>query len=185
METFSAILDYISRTNLFNFIIFMAIIIWVVNKIKVADQLEQSRKDVETVINESSSAKEESLEKLSNIEQSMLHIGEEIDEILSNSENNAKVVGDKILDDAKKSALVIQDNMQKAIQNSRVLLKNDLIKRASLASVEVAKNHIINELNNNHELHDRLIDESIEALALNLASVFDEVENKEGVQNEG
>ena len=45
-----------------------------------------------------------------------------------------------------------------------MILKNELLKRASLASVEVAKNHIINELNTNQGLHDKLIDESIEAI---------------------
>ena len=44
------------------------------------------------------------------------------------------------------------------------IFKNELIKKASLASVEVAKAHIIGELSRNAELHDKLIDESIEAL---------------------
>ena len=45
-----------------------------------------------------------------------------------------------------------------------MILKNELLKRASLASVEVAKNHIVNELSWNQGLHDKLIDESIEAI---------------------
>ena len=43
-------------------------------------------------------------------------------------------------------------------------MKNDLIKRASLASVEVAKNQILGELEKNSELHDKLIEDSINAL---------------------
>ena len=50
------------------------------------------------------------------------------------------------------------------MENKRTVLRNDLIRRASSASIEVAKNHIINELNNNYDLHQRLIDESIEAI---------------------
>ena len=38
------------------------------------------------------------------------------------------------------------------------------MKRASLASIEVARNHIVNELSWNQGLHDKLIDESIDAL---------------------
>ena len=45
-----------------------------------------------------------------------------------------------------------------------MIMKNELLKRASLASLEVAKSHIIHELNNNKELHDKLIDESIDAI---------------------
>ena len=48
--------------------------------------------------------------------------------------------------------------------NRAELLKNDIMRRASLAAVEIAKNHIINELMSNHDLHNKLIDESIEAI---------------------
>ena len=54
--------------------------------------------------------------------------------------------------------------MSKALENSKTILKNELLKRASLASVEVAKNHIINELSWNQGLHDKLIDESLDAI---------------------
>ena len=60
----------------------------------------------------------------------------------------------------------IKDNTEKSIENNRTILKNELIKRASLASIEVAKSHIINELKENDELHTKLINESIEALEI-------------------
>ena len=50
------------------------------------------------------------------------------------------------------------------MENKSALLKNDILKRASEASIEVARNHIVNELNNNYDLHQKLIDESLEAL---------------------
>ena len=80
------------------------------------------------------------------------------------TENNAQLVGAKILEDAGRVANTVQANTEKAIENSQLILKNDLIRRASLASVEVAKAHIINELNNNQGLHDKLIEESVEAI---------------------
>ena len=43
-------------------------------------------------------------------------------------------------------------------------MKNDILKKVSLASVEIAKDYIKNELNNNQELHDKLIDESINSI---------------------
>ena len=94
----------------------------------------------------------------------MSNIEREIDSILSASEENAKLIGEKILQDGQKTALVVKENTEKALQNSYTLLKNDLLKKASLASVEVAKNHIIEELRKNTELHDKLIEESIEAI---------------------
>lgn len=161
---FEEIINYIARTNLFNFVIFISIIIFVVYKLDVRGKLEQSKVAVETEIEESKTVKAESEVRLSAIEESISHIEEEIESILTKSEENAKTVGEKILQDAQKSVVVIRDNADKAIENSRVILKNDLIKRAALASVETAKLHIMNELNANQGLHDKLIDESIDAI---------------------
>lgn len=164
METFLGILDYISRTNLFNFVIFLTIIILLCKKIKVVEKIERMKTSVSDSIEESKTVKLDSESRLSSVEEGFSHLGEEIESILKKSEENANRVGEKILDDAEKSALVIRENTGKALENSRMLLKNELIRRASIASIEVAKSKILNELINNPELHDRLIDESINSI---------------------
>ena len=164
MEILNNILDYLARTNLFNFIIFAWIIIFLYKKLNVKAKMENAALTVKETIEESETVKAESEAKLSGIEKSMNNLGKEIDEIIAESDERAKLVGEKILEDADKAALVVRDNTQKAIENSKSLLKNDLIKRASLASVEIAKAHILEELSRNSELHDKLIDESIEKI---------------------
>ncbi len=164
MENFNIFIDYIARTNLFNFVIFLSIIIFLLKKMNITAKLENEQNVVKDSIVESESAKIQSEERLSSIEDSMAHIEEEIDSILEKSEENAKLVGEKILQDAQKTALVIQENTGKAIENSRLILKNELLKRASMASIEVARKHIVDELSWNQGLHDKLIDESIEAI---------------------
>ena len=103
-------------------------------------------------------------------------IKKEINDILKKSEENAQLVGAKIIEDARKTALNVQDNADKTIESNLVLLKNDILKRASLASIEIAKTQIINELNNNTELHNKLIDESIEAIIIDKNEELEEVE---------
>lgn len=164
MENFNIFIDYIARTNLFNFVIFLSIIIFLVKKINISAKLEDSQNTIKETIDNSEETKLESEKRLNSIEASIANIEEEINTILQKSEENAKLVGEKILQDAEKTALTIQENTSKSIQNSQTLLKNELLKRASLASIEVAKNHIINELSWNQELHDKLINESIDAL---------------------
>ena len=164
MENFNTFIDYIARTNLFNFVIFLSIIIFLVRKVNVSAKLENAQIAVKDIIVESESTKVQSEERLSSIEDSMAHIEEEIDAIIEKSRENAKLVGEKIIQDGEKTSLVIHENASKAIENSRTILKNELLKRASLASIEVARNHIVNELSWNQGLHDKLIDESIDAL---------------------
>lgn len=154
-----------ARAVLSNFIVF-ALIIGIVLKQVVHPKamLELEQTIIETQIKDSETTKTESEVRLATIEDSMANVEKEIDSIILASEENAKLVGEKILKDGEKTALIIKENTEKAIENSRTILKNDLLKRASLASIEIAKTHIINELSWNQGLHDKLIDESIEAL---------------------
>ena len=80
------------------------------------------------------------------------------------AEENARMVGGKILEDAEKSVENIKYNSKKTADARAGLIRNDIMRRASAASVDVAKNHIINELRNNPELHNKLIDESVDAI---------------------
>ena len=148
-----------------NFIVFALIIGFVLKQVvHPKAMLEQEQTVIENQIKDSETTKTESEIRLATIEDSMAKVEKEIDSIISASEENAKLVGEKIVKDGEKTALIIKENTEKAIENSRTILKNDLLKRASLASVEIAKTHIINELSWNQGLHDKLIDESIEAL---------------------
>lgn len=162
---FESFLDYISRTNLFNFIIFAAIIAAVCIKLDIIGMLNASKNAVAEEIDDSNATKTESEEYLNSIKDSVSHLGEEIDEIIENSKHNAELVGEKIISDAEVATENIKTNTEKLVENKTALIKNDILKRASIASVELAKNQIINELNNNNELHDRLIDESVDAIS--------------------
>ena len=173
---FGGILSKQATSVLSNFVVFSAIIIFVMTRIvNTSSLIETAQKSVVDEIYASENVKVESEAKLSKVEESMAHIEEEIESILSKSEQNAKLVGEKILIDADKSIQILQDNTAKSIENSQVLLKNDLIKRVSLASVEVAKKQILQELNNNQGLHDRLIDESLESIDIMDSNLNEEI----------
>ncbi len=159
-----SVLDYISRTNLFNFVIFLSILIFLFKKIDVVGMLDNMKNVVIENIESSKISKSDSETHLKEIEEKVSHIEEEIDGIIKKSEQNAKLVGEKIIQDANHTVESIKDNSKKLVENKSALLKNDILKRASEASVEVARNHIVNELNNNYDLHQKLIDESLEAL---------------------
>ena len=159
-----SVLDYISKTNLFNFIIFLSILIFLFKKIDVVGMLENMKNAVIENIEASKTSKSESETHLKEIQEKVSDIEEEIDGIIKKSEQNAKLVGEKIIEDANHTVESIKDNSKKLVENKSALLKNDILRRASEASIEVARNHIVNELNNNYDLHQKLIDESLEAL---------------------
>lgn len=164
MESIRLIWEYIGRTNLFNFIIFLSVFILIWKTAKLGDMLERAKQGVIDHIEESKSKKADSEDHLKQIEETVSHLGEEIEGLIKKSEDNAKLVGEKILQDAGNMAEGIRDNARKVVENKSALLKNDILRRASQASIDVARNHIINELRDNDGLHQKLIDESIEAI---------------------
>ena len=159
----------ISRAVLSNFIVFATVIAFVVVKVvKPNEMIEGAQAEIEKTIKNSQEAKTESEERLFVLQEALKNIGAQIDLIFSQSDKNANLAGERILQDAHKTAESIQNDTEKAIENNQSLLKNDLVKRTSNAIIEIAKNQIEKELNNNPELHDKLIEESIEAMALNI-----------------
>ena len=161
---FETVLDYIARTNLFNFIIFAGIIAYLFIKLDVIGGLKKGTEDVAQKIDNSTVAKDESETYLKSVEEKVANLENEVNDIIKQSESNAEIVGERIIDEASKSVENIKSNTDKLILNKTSVLKNDIMRRASLASVEVAKEHIINELKNNIDLHNKLIDQSIEAI---------------------
>ena len=162
---FENILSITSKGVLANFIIFSTIILLVMrSSVHPIKLMEEAQVKVVASIEDSENVKTDSEVKLSSIEESVKNLNDDIEQIINKSEENAKIVGEKTIEDGQKTALTIQENTNKAIENSKTILKNDLIKRASLASIDVAKNQILGELYNNQDLHNKLIDESIEAL---------------------
>lgn len=173
---FKDILSKQSLAVLSNFIVFLGILIFLMTKVvDTSSAMNKAQQAVSDEIYASENVKVESETRLSSVEESMAHIEEEIDSILSKSEQNAKLVGEKILVDTDKSIQVLHENTAKSIDNKQNLMKNDLIKRVSLASIEVAKKQILQELNNNQELHDKLIDESLESIGFIDTSSSEEI----------
>ncbi|MBQ9150323.1 hypothetical protein IJX73_05270 [bacterium] len=165
---FKGVLSYTARAVLANFIVF-ATIIFIISKfaIKPNELLEKAQKDIEQSIKKSEQVKLDSQEQLSSTQERMKNIEVEVEEIIKNSKETAQNAGAKILDDANKIAISTKEDIKKTIQNNQYLTKNDIVRRTSSALIEIAKTNIINELNKNPQLHDKLIDESIQTISLN------------------
>ena len=121
MESISEIINYIGRTNLFNFVIFLAIIIFVCKKINVTGKLEAAKKDVVNNIENSKTAKSDSESTLKAIEESVAHIEEEIDEIIKKAEENARIHEENRIADLKEHCA--KKGLDFDVENAKYLAK--------------------------------------------------------------
>ena len=83
---------------------------------------------------------------------------------MNKADKNATIVGEKLVDDAKRQAIEFDKALQKTIDGNIKALNLNLSNKTAEASIQLAKKHIEKELENNKDLHMKFINESIDAL---------------------
>ena len=160
MEIWTLIL----KSNLFNFAIMLAILFFVIKKLDLCQKLDDAILKVKEKIEESELANKNSIEELKQASEKTENLQQEIEEIEQKGIENISNLENKIALETKEEIDAIKKNTQKAIIAQEKEISSNLSKKTILASLEVAKKHVINLLNQNPEYHRKFIEESIEEL---------------------
>lgn len=164
MQTFLNIWSKILESNLFNFVLMLVLLDWILKKTNMSDKLEQGRKSIEDKINNSKLAKENAIKELFELQEKSKDVAKEAHEILTKSNANAVMVGEKIVEDAKKQANEFGKNLDKIVESNQKAVKNSLREKTSQTAVKIAQDYIEDRLENDRSLHIKFINESIDAL---------------------
>lgn len=164
MDKFIEIWNWLMSTNVFNFVVMVAILYYLSAKFDFAGKLEAARQKVCDNIKASEDEKALREEEYKRETETASHIDDEIYSALSQAEKSANALGKKMLEDANIITRGIITSTQKRIDAQVNLLQADLLKKTAVTSVELAKEHIQSELVAKPELHDKFIYESLNAL---------------------
>lgn len=164
LQTMSHIWNTIVMSNTFNFVIFVLILAWIMKKIKVGEIITSLQQKIIKIIDEAKKEKEEALGRLSQAENAVANLGEELETIVKDAQRSAEFIGEKLLNEAQKQIESIELNATKVIEAEEKLLVSTLTKNTSKASVEAAKSHISQTLEQAPSLHEKYINESIDEL---------------------
>jgi len=156
--------NIIFKSNTFNFLVLVVVLYFVSRKINLPLILENIQKEVTRLMDDSIKAKEDAQVGLNSARDSIKNLDMELKAILANGSNNAAIIAAKILEDGRRQADSIKRNTERLINTEEIFIISDLSKMTSMASLEVAKKFIITALEKNPELHNKYINESIEAL---------------------
>jgi len=164
MQHLLEIWKQICESNLFNFVVMIWILGWMVKKFDLGNKIELGRKKLEKNITDAESAKDESLKTLYEVQNSVTSIDEKMLDILRTAEENAKTLGEKLLEESEKLKLEIGKSGEKTIDSNIKSLKTEITKETALEAVKEAEEHIKSELKKDSSLQERYIDESLDAL---------------------
>ena len=137
---------------------------WMIKKFDMGNKIELGRKKIEKNITDAEKAKDESLKNLYDIQESVTTIDSEMMQILKTAEENAKNLGEKLLEESEKQKIEINKSGEKTIESNIKSLKTEITKETAQQAIKEAEEHIKSELKKDSSLHERYIDESLDAL---------------------
>lgn len=164
MENLITIWNKILTSNLFNFVLMIVFLGWIIKKCKIAELLEAGRKSIEDRILLAKQEKEVALKTLYETQENGVNVQKEAVEIIEKSAKNAVLVGKKMVDDAQKQSETFAQSTQKAIDTNIEKLRINLTNETAQTAINKAKEHIENMLKEDRSLHIKYINESIDSL---------------------
>ena len=164
LETFLEIWNKILTSNLFNFVLMLVLLGWLIDKFDIAGTIEKGRKSIEDKILNAKKEKEEALKTLYETQEHGVNVEQESLEIIDKSAKNAVLVGEKLVEDAEKLAESFSVSTQKAINTNIEKLRLNLTNETAQTALNLAKNHIEKLLKEDRNLHIKYINESIDSL---------------------
>ena len=164
INTLLEIWNKILTSNLFNFVLMLVFLGWLIDKLNLADVLEKGRKSIEDKILTAKQEHKSAVETLYETQEQGIEVEKEALEIIDKSAKNAVLVGEKLVEDAQKQAQSFSVTTKKAIKTNSEKLRLNLTNETAEASLDLAKKHIQKLLDEDRNLHIKYINESIETL---------------------
>ena len=164
MEEIFSILKYLATSNAINFIIMLVILGWILKKINLGKSFAEAIECFKNSINKSVEELNQANKKLEHSQSLLKKMPSEIKDLEDNSQNKIKVFKDQIENNTNKTILELKKNIDNVLKLEEQKISNVLTDKTSIDSVELAKQHLVNLLKENPQLHEQFIQKSLNEL---------------------
>lgn len=159
---FTIYIEPLINSNFPNFLIAVAIIAWLVLKYNLLSGIGATQKKIIEDLENAVKNKDEAIANLKIAETKLNNAKNEADKIIQDAEKTAMKIRDEIIKDAEQEAVKIIEYAKKAIENEQEAAKTELRHKLTAAAVEVARDNIINSLN--EDWHKQIISDFVEKI---------------------
>jgi len=156
--------DLIVRSNTFNFIIMLVIFAIIWQKLDISTKIENMRIEIANIIEKSKQEKEKAEKHLTSTKAEIANLDEEIKETLEKAELSAQNVFNEIKQMATRSIEKIKANVDKILDNETRKINSKLTINTAQNAISLAKTKLKTMFEQNPELHEQYINQSIETL---------------------
>lgn len=154
----------ILHSNVINFAIMIAIFAVIFHKVRVNEKLEDNRANIEQIVKDSDSLKEEAKKDYDKVAASLANVGEEVEAIINKAHDTAKSFEVKAKADMDKVVASIKANVEKQVQSEENNVHASVLKTVSQSSVEVAQRQIKAALEKDKTLHRKYVEDFINSI---------------------
>lgn len=159
----------IVQTNTFNFIIVFILLCVIFSKLNMREKIDKLRNDIKNYVDSSSEEKINAEKALNEIKNEISKLPDEINKIKKSAQNSVSSLERKIESEIKEQMSDIDNNAKRILNLETKKFKSKLTGILSEASVNLAKDNALSQLNNNRKLHDQYIYDAIKEIdGLNL-----------------
>ena len=160
----SDFLHLLLQSNIFNFILVVAIIVYLVRKFNLKQKIEKLTNEIKSYVDESEKEKLDAEKELKNINDKIEKLPSEIDNINRSADNSVKSLSEKIRIETESQKQDILNNAERLLNLETKKFKSKLVGILSEKSVELVQQNTINQLNSNQDLQKKYIDNAISEL---------------------
>lgn len=154
--------NIIVESNTFNFAVLLIIFAVLYKKMNVSDGIEKIKLGIINSINSVKEEQECAKSKLKKAQKSIENIDNDIAKQLEEASQRGDGLATQIIASADAKVKQIEKNAERVIEAEEKTLSAKMTGKTLDASIELAKKHIVSTLENNQDLHNKFIDESIE-----------------------
>ena len=156
--------NLIVQSNTFNFLIFIGLFALLFKKINFGAMMDKLQAKVMSLIEDDKKAKDDSIVELKRTQEISSKVPTEVRNILDNAEVTADRLGKRILEEAEKQVNSIYKTTDSVVESEGQRIISNLSQKTALASLELAKNHIVKTLKAKPQYHVKFIEDSINEL---------------------
>ncbi len=158
------IFQFLIKTNTVNFIIVLALIIFLFIKLNFKQKIEDLRTEIKTYVETAENEKTQAEKKLAEIKDKVSKLPDEIEDIKISAEKSTVSIASKIHSEIEEQKQDISNNAQRIFNLETKKFKAKLNTLLSEKSIELAQENALNQLNSNKDLHNKYIDNAIDEL---------------------
>lgn len=152
------------QSNTFNFAVLLLIFAVFSNKLNFSEKIEKLKSKIITSINNAKSEQENARERLNDAEKSVKNLSEELRQKHSIAVSKAETMTAKIKQNTEEVIKRLNLNFNSSLYAQEKTLSAKLSDETLKSAIEIAKQKVIKMLEENPDLHNKFIEESIGAL---------------------